>query len=172
MAIGDRRINVQLHRAKLEGRVRIQVQAKTFLLKCSALNFTEVSLKTELSLISWILRRIFGNKRDENGEWSTLHNEELHRLYRSPNICWVIRFGRLRWTGHVVRMEEGESAFKILIARPTGKKPLGKPRRRWEDNIEMDLKEIYINTRNWVDSAQDRDHRRAFVNAALNLRIS
>ena len=68
-------------------------------------------------------------------------------------------------------MEEGRSAFKILIAKPTGKRPLGRPRRIWEDNIRIDLEEIGINTRNWVDSAQDRDYWRALVNAALNLRV-
>ena len=73
-----------------------------------------------------------------------LHNEEVHSLYRSPNILWVIKSRRLRWAGHVVRMEEGRSAFKILTGKRIGKRP----RRRWEDNIRMDLKEIGINTRN------------------------
>jgi hypothetical protein len=81
----------------------------------------------------------------------------------------VIKSRRLRWAGHVVRMEESSSSFKILT--PTGNRLLGRPRRRWEDNIRMDLKEIGINTRNWVDSAQDRDDWRALVNEALNLRV-
>ena len=76
---------------------------------------------------------------------------------------------RLRWTGHLARMEEGRSAFNILTGAPTGKIYLGRPRCRWEDNTRMDLKEIVTNTRNWVDSAQDRDYWRTFVNAALNL---
>jgi hypothetical protein len=80
-------------------------------------------------------------------------------------------FGMLIWAGHVVRMEEGRSAFKILIGNPTGKRPIGRPRRRWEDNIRMDLKEVGIIMKNWVDSAQDRDYWRALVNAALNLRV-
>ena len=78
---------------------------------------------------------------------------------------------RLRWTGHVAGMEEGRSAFKILIVTCEGKRPLGRPRRRWEDNSRMNLKEIRINTRNWVDSAQDTDIWKAFVYAALNLRV-
>ena len=82
------------------------------------------------------------------------------------NIVRVIKSRRLRWTGHVARMEEGRSAFKILAGTPTGKRTLGKPRRRREDNIR-----IGINTRNWTDSAQDRDYCRALVNAALNLRV-
>ena len=107
--------------------------------------------------------------RDETGEWRRLHNEELHSLYRSPNIVRVIKSRRLRWAGHAARVEEGRSAFKILTGKPTGKRPLWMPRRRWEDNIKMDLKGI--DTRNWVDSAQDRDYWRVLVNAALNLRF-
>ena len=76
---------------------------------------------------------------------------------------------RLRWAGHVARMEEGRSAFKILTGKPTEKRPLGRPRRTWEDNIGMDLEEIGIS--NWVDSARNRDYWRALVNVALNLRV-
>ena len=83
----------------------------------------------------------------------------------------MIRSRRLRWAGHVARMEEGRSNFKILTGRPTRKIHLGRPRRRWEDNIIMDLEEIGINAGNWVDSAQDRYYWRALVNAALNLRV-
>ena len=104
-------------------------------------------------------------------EWRRLHNEELHSLYRSPNIFRVIKSRRLRRGGHVARMEEGRSAFKILKGKPTGKRPLRRPRCRWEGNIRMDLNGIGINTRNWVHSAQDRDYFRALVNAALNLRV-
>ena len=84
----------------------------------------------------------------------------------------MIKSRRLRWTGYVVRMEEGKSAFKILTGKPTGKRPLERPRRSWEDNIRMDLEEIGINARKWIDSAQDRNYWRALVNAALNLRVS
>ena len=76
---------------------------------------------------------------------------------------------RLRWAGHVARVEEGRSAFRILTGKPTGKRPLGRPRHRWEGNIRMDLEEIGVNAGNWVDSAQDRNYWRALVNATLNL---
>ena len=119
-----------------------------------------------------ILRRIFGHKRDRNGECWRLHNEEHHSFHRSPNIVRVIKSRRLRWTGHVARMEESRCAFKILTGKPTGKRSLGRPRRRWEDPIRMDLEVIGINARNWVDSAQDRNYWRAVVDAALNLRVT
>ena len=109
---------------------------------------------------NWILRRIFGLKKDKSEECRRLHNEELHSLYRSPNIVRGIKSRRLRWAGHVARMEESRSAFKMLTGKPTGKRPLG-----------MDLEEIGINAGNWVDSAQDSDFWRALVNAALNLRV-
>jgi len=112
-----------------------------------------------------ILKQIFGPKRDESEEWRRLHNQELHSLYRSPNIVRVIKSRILRWSGHIARMEEGRSAFKILTDKPTGKRPLG----RWEDNIRMDFEDIGTNAGNWVDSAQNRDYWRALVNAALNL---
>ena len=101
-----------------------------------------------------------------------LHNDELHNLYRSSNTVIVIQSGTLRWDRNVARMEEVRSDFKILTGYPTGWRSLERPRCRWEDNIRMDLEEIGTNTRNWVDSAQDRNYRRALVNAALNLRVT
>jgi hypothetical protein len=98
---------------------------------------------------------IFGPKRDENGEWRRLHNEELQSLSRSPDIVRVNKSRRLRWAGHVARMEEGRSVFNILRVKPAGKRPLGRNRRRWEDNIRMDLEEIGINAGNCVDSTQE-----------------
>jgi len=86
-----------------------------------------------------ILRRIFGPKKDEKREWTRVYNEELHRLYLSPNIVNVIKSRRLKWAGHVARMEEGRSVFKILTGKSTGKIPLGRPNRTWEDNIRMDF---------------------------------
>jgi hypothetical protein len=89
------------------------------------------------------LRGIFGPKRDEaTGEWRTLHNEELNDLYSSPNIIRVIKFRRMRWAGHVAHTGAKRGAYRVLVGRPESRQPLGKPRRRWEDNIKMDLQEV------------------------------
>jgi hypothetical protein len=90
-----------------------------------------------------VLRRIFGPKRDEvTGEWRKLHNEELRDLYSSPSIIRVINARRIRWAGHVARMEENRNAYRLLVGKPEGRRPLGRPRRRWVDNIRMDLVEV------------------------------
>jgi hypothetical protein len=87
-----------------------------------------------------VLRRIFGPKRDEvTGDWKKLHNEELHGLYSSPSIVGVIKARRMRWAGHMERMGEVRGAYNILVGRPGGRRSLRRPRRRWEDNIKMDL---------------------------------
>jgi hypothetical protein len=107
----------------------------------------------------------------EDGSWRKLHNYELHDLYSSPNIVRVIKSRRLRWAGHVARMGEGRGACRVLVGRPEGKRPLGRPRRRWEDNIKMGLGEIGIGGTNWIRLAQDRVQWRAFVNTVMNLRV-
>jgi len=90
-----------------------------------------------------VLRRIFGPKRDEvTGEWRKLNTEELNDLYFSPNIVRVIKKGRMRWAGYVARMGEGRCVYRVLVRKPEGKRPLGRTRRRWEDNIKMDLQEV------------------------------
>ncbi|KAJ4438682.1 hypothetical protein ANN_14629 [Periplaneta americana] len=119
-----------------------------------------------------MLRKIFGAKRDEvTGEWRKLHNTELHALYSSPDIIRNIKSRRLRWAGHVARMGESRNAYRVLVGRPEGKRPLGRPRRRWEDNIKMDLREVGYADREWINLAQDRDQWRAYVRAAMNLRF-
>ncbi|KAJ4439145.1 hypothetical protein ANN_15102 [Periplaneta americana] len=117
-----------------------------------------------------VLRKIFGAKQDEvTGEWRKLHNAELHALYSSPDIIRNIKSRRLRWSGHVARMGESRNSYRVLVGRPEGKRPLGRPRCRWEDNIKMDLREVGYDDRDWI--AQDRDRWRAYVRAAMNLRV-
>jgi hypothetical protein len=119
-----------------------------------------------------VLRRIFGPKRDEvTGGWRKLHNEGLHGLYSSLSIVRVIKARRMRWAGHVARMGEERGAYNILVGRPEGRRPLGRPRRRWEDNIKMDLGEIVFGDVEWIHLAQDRDRWRALVNSVMNLRF-
>jgi hypothetical protein len=103
-----------------------------------------------------MLRRIFGPKREVDGSWRKLHNDELHNLYSSPNIVRVIKGRRLRWAGHVARMGEGRGVCSVLVGNLEGKRPLGRPKRRWEDNIKLDLREIGIDGANWIRLAQDR----------------
>jgi hypothetical protein len=96
-----------------------------------------------------VLRRIFGPKRDEvTGEWSKLHSEELHNLYSSPDIIRQVMSRRMRWVGHVARMGEERKVYKVLVGKPEGKRPLGRPRRRWEDGVRMNLKEIGLGV--WI----------------------
>ena len=105
-----------------------------------------------------VLRRVFGPKRDEvTGEWRKLHNVELNDLYSLPNIVRVVKSRRMRWAGHVARMGEGRGVHGVLVGKPEGKRPLGRPRRRWEDNIKMDLQEVGGGCEDWMELAQDRD---------------
>jgi hypothetical protein len=104
-----------------------------------------------------VLWRIFRPKRDDmTGGWRKLNNEELHSLYSSPSVVRVIKARRIRWAGHVARMGEVRSAYNILVGRPEGRRPLGRPRRRWEDNIKIDLREIGFGDVDWIDLAQYR----------------
>jgi hypothetical protein len=95
-----------------------------------------------------VLRKIFGHKREEDGSWRKLHNDELHSLYSSPNIVRVIISRRMRWAGHVARMGKGRIVYRVLVGRPEGERPLGRRRRRWDDNIKMDLRAIRIDGAN------------------------
>jgi hypothetical protein len=119
-----------------------------------------------------VLRRIYGPKREEDGSWRKLHNDELHNLYSSPNVVRVIKSRRMRWAGHVASMGEGRGVYRFFFVRPEGQRPLGRPRRRWEDNIKLDLREIGIDGVNWIQLDQDRVQWWAFVNTLVNLRVS
>ena len=119
-----------------------------------------------------MLRRIFGPRREEvTVEWRRLHNSELNDLYSSPNIVRVIKSRRMRWAGHVARMGEERGAYRVLEGKLEGKRPLGRPRRGWVDNIRMDLQEVGGGCVDWIRLAQDRDSWRTLVSAVMNLRV-
>ena len=118
------------------------------------------------------MRRIFGPRRDEvTGEWRRLHNEELNDLYSSPNIVRVIKSRIMRWPGHVVRMGEERRMYRVLVGKPEGRRPLGRPRRRWVDNIRMVLQEVRCVHMDWIGLAQDRNRWRTLASAVMNLRV-
>ena len=100
-----------------------------------------------------------------------MHNEELNDLYSSPNIVRVIKSRRMRWAGHVACMGERRGVYRVLVEKPEGKRPLGRPRHRWEDNIVMDLQEVGCGGMDWIELAQDRDRWQALVNAVMNLQV-
>ena len=119
-----------------------------------------------------MLRRVFGHKGDEvTGEWRKLHNEELSDLYPLPNIVRVVKSRRMRFVGHVARMGEGRGVHRVLVGKPEGKRPLGRPRRRWDDNIKMDHQEVGGSCGDWMELAQDRDRWWALVGMVRNLRV-
>ena len=119
-----------------------------------------------------VSRRLFGPKRDEvTEEWRKLPNEELSDLYSLPNIVRVVKWRRMRWVGHVARMGDRRGVYRFLIGKPEGKRPLGRPRRRWEDNNKIDLQEVRGSCGDWMELAQDRDRWRALVSTVRNLRV-
>jgi hypothetical protein len=120
-----------------------------------------------------VLKRIFGPKRNEvTGEWRKVHKEELRDLYSSQSIIRIIKSRRMRWAGHVARMgEENKNASMLLVGKPEGKRPPGRPRRRWVDNIRMNLGEVRWGDVDWIYLAQDRNRWRVLVNSVLNLRV-
>jgi hypothetical protein len=117
-----------------------------------------------------VLRRIFGPKRDGViGWWRKLHDEELHNLYFSPNVIRIIKSRRMSWVGHVARMGEKRNVYRLLVGKPEGKRPLGRPRHSWIDNIKMELIEIGLSVVEWIGLAQNRYRWRALVIAVMNL---
>jgi hypothetical protein len=120
-----------------------------------------------------VLKRIFGLKRDEvTGGWRKLQNEERPDLYSSPSIIRIIKSRRMRWAGHVARMrDKKKNVYKLLVEKPEGKRPIGRPRSRWVDNIRTDLGEVEWGSVDWIGVAQDRDRWKALANSVMNLRI-
>ena len=119
-----------------------------------------------------VLGRIFGAMRDEvTGEWRKLHNEELNDLYWSPIIVRVTISRIMRWAGHVARMGEKRGVYSVLVGKPEGRRPLGRPRRRWEDNIKMDLQKVRCEGKDWIELALNKESWRVLVNAVMNLRV-
>jgi hypothetical protein len=110
-------------------------------------------------------------KNEVTRGWRKLHIEELRDLYSSPSIIRIIKSRRMRWVGHVVRMGERINAYRLLVGKPERKRKLGRPRRRWVDNIKMDLFEIVWGGVDWIGLAKDRGKWRALVNAVMNLRV-
>ena len=105
------------------------------------------------------------------GEWRKLRNEELTDLYSLPNIVRVVKSRRMRWAGHVARMGEEKGVHRVLLKKPEGKRPLWRPRRKWEDNIKMDLQEVGVGRGDWMELAQDRDGWRSLVGTVRNFRV-
>jgi hypothetical protein len=119
-----------------------------------------------------VQRKVFAPKRnDVTGEWRTFLNEELRDLYSSPSIIRIIKSRRMRWEGHVARMGEKRNAYRLLVVKPEGKRPLGRPKHRWVDNIRTDLGEVGWGDVDWIGLAQDRNMWRALVNSVLNFRV-
>jgi hypothetical protein len=119
-----------------------------------------------------VLRRIFGPRMNEvTREWRKLHNDELNDLYLSPNIIRVIKSRRMSCAGHAARMGKRRGVYRDLVEKPEGKRSLGRPRLRWQDNIKVDFQEVGWRDMDWIYLAQDKYMWRDVVNAVMNLRI-
>jgi len=119
----------------------------------------------------WALTLFITFRCEVTGEWRKLHNEELSDLYSLPNIVRVVKSRRMRWAGHMARMGEGRGVHRVLVGKPEEKRPLGRPRRRWEDNIKMDLQEVGGSCEDWMQLTQDRDRWWSLVGTVMNLRV-
>ena len=136
------------------------------------LNSSTISKELLSVFENGVLWRILGPKREEvTGEWRKLNSEQPNDLYTSRNFVRVIKSRRMRLAGRVARMVKRRGVYGVLVRKPDWKRPLGRPRRRWEDNIKMDLYEVGCGSMDWIQLAQGRDRWRALVNAVMNLRV-
>ena len=119
-----------------------------------------------------VLRRVFGPKKDEvTGKWRKLHNGELSDLYTLPNIVRAVKLRRMKWAGHVMCMQERRGVHRVLVGKPEGKRPLGRPSRRWENNIKMGLREVGGGCVDWMELAKDKASWRALVSMVMIFRV-
>jgi len=150
--VPERLRSTELHGCSTKDVTGQQTMSIKFLLLCQIFSLTLREERRLRMFENRVLRRIFGPKREDvTGEWRNLHNEELNDLYYSPNIFRVIKSRIMRWAGHVARVGDSRVLYRVLVGKPKGKRPLGRPRLRWEDNIIIDLQEV----RKW-DCGQDR----------------
>jgi len=171
-SFGAEFLSSRLLSRKLKIKIYRTITLPVVLYGCEAWSLTlreERKLRVFENMVLW---RIFGHRRVEvTGEWRRLHNDELSDLYSSPNTVRVIKSRRMRWAGHVARMGEERGAYRFLVEKPEGKRPLGIPRRRCVVNIRMDLQEVGCGYMDWIGLAQDRDRWRTLVSTVMNIRF-
>jgi hypothetical protein len=157
---------------KLKIKIYRTIIMPVFLCGCETWSLTLREERRLRVFENMLLRKVFGPKRDEvTEEWRKLHNEELGDLYPLPNIVRVVKSRRMRWAGHVALMGEGRDVHRVLVGKPEGKRPMRRPRRRWECNTKMDLQEVGGGFRDWMEMAEDWDRWRALVSTVRNLRV-
>jgi hypothetical protein len=162
IAAGNAQVNEVIYRNKHYSSEKMTVR-----------RFRNITNKNVLWAVTVAVSFIIRKSDEVTGEWRKLHNEELNDLhvYSLPSIVRVVKSRRMRWAGHVARMEEEREVHRVVVGKPDGNGPLGRPRPRWENNIKMDLQEAGGVGGDWIELAQDRNRWRAFVSTVKNLRV-